>query len=123
MAGEAEGIIAEVGFREILAGIVRDMVMARPSWAQVRGAGGEFGALFGPGQRGQQQAGEDRDNGDHDEQFDQGEGARTVGHQPCGCRRGLGIEGPIGGAGSGGRIGRSLAAFAANRAFGGRFRR
>jgi hypothetical protein len=39
----------------------------------VVGALGAFGLFFGLRQRGQQHRGENRDDGDHDQQFDQGE--------------------------------------------------
>ena len=42
---------------------------------QVVGAGDFLGFGFGLGQRGEEHAGQDRDNGDHDEQFNERKGS------------------------------------------------
>jgi hypothetical protein len=42
-------------------------------------ADGALPALFGPSQRGQEHRREDRDDGDDDQQFDQGEGLGELG--------------------------------------------
>src|SRR6266550_8416385 len=80
-AGQTGFQIAPVG--EVVVVVAKVNQEAEADLPEIGNADGLLAFLLGTGKCGQQQRGQNRDDGDDDEQFNQGEGAANVAERGC----------------------------------------